>query len=277
MYANSNVKEYFKEAYDRRTSCAPGFVCKAAMRCECESSQVTGGAFPVQCWSMKSIDTWHEDAFRSESTAKVVGALREGATAATLATAVASSAKDAESFCHDRPMACAAGCPHCCVLNVAVLLPEALIIARWLSERLAPGELDQLRRDLCAHRSWARWMDDEERILKRMSCPLLDDYGGCCVHPVRPLACRGITSLDSQSCREAFRPLVTDEDRLVPADLLRKAVYDAAFTSLADGLRLCGLDDRSIELGAGVVAFLERPELAEEYLRGSKLPRPLWQ
>lgn len=226
---------------------------------------------------MNSVDSWHEDEFRSRSTAKVVQALSEGVGAAALATAVGGCAQDAERFCQDRPMACAAGCPHCCVLNVAALLPEALIIAQWLREKLAPGELEGLRKRLSSHRSWARWMDDEERILKRMSCPLLDDYGGCAVHPVRPLACRGITSLDSQSCREAFAPLVTDDDRLVPADLLRKAVYDAVFTSLADGLRLSGLDDRSIELGTGVAAFLERPELREEYLSGKKLPQSLWQ
>lgn len=226
---------------------------------------------------MNSIDSWHEEEFRTESTDKVAHALRPQADAAMVATAVAGCAEDAERFCHDRPMACAAGCPYCCVLNVAVLLPEAMRIAQWLQEKLAPRELGELQKRLCTHRSWARWMDDEERILKRMSCPLLDDYGGCSVHPVRPLACRGITSLDSQACREAFAPVVTDDDRLVPADLLRKAVYDAAFTSLAAGLRLCGLDDRSIELGTGVLAFLEHPEMRERFLAGQKLPQALWQ
>jgi Fe-S-cluster containining protein len=226
---------------------------------------------------MNSIDSWHEEKFRCDLTDKVTHALRRQVDAATVAAAVAACARDAEDFCQDRPMACAAGCPHCCVLNVAVLLPEALIIAQWLRETLPPGELDQLQHRLAAHRSWARWMDDEERVLKRMRCPLLDDYGGCSVHAVRPLACRSIASLDSQSCRDAFAPVVTDDDRMVPVDLLRKAVYDAAFTALADGLRLSGLDDRSIELGAGVVAFLEDPQLKDELLSGKKLPPALWQ
>lgn len=226
---------------------------------------------------MNSIDSWHEEQFRRELTDMVANALRGDVSPATVATAVAACADGAEDLCHDRPMACAAGCLHCCVLNVAVLLPETLVIARWLREKLAPDELDQLTRALATHRSWARWMDDEERVLKRMYCPLLDNYGGCSVHPVRPLACRGITSLDSESCREAFAPVVTDDERTVPADLLRKSVYDAAFTALADGLRLLGLDDRSIELGAGVVAFLEHPALQDELLSGKKLPQSLWQ
>ncbi|QWV94826.1 YkgJ family cysteine cluster protein [Geomonas oryzisoli] len=226
---------------------------------------------------MKTLESWHEEEFKSEITSGVVEALGEGAYAATLARALADCAGAAESFCAERPFACAAGCPHCCVLNVAVLLPEAMTVALWLREKLSGEDLADLQKRLAAHRSWARWMDDEERILKQMSCPLLDAYGGCSVHAVRPLACRAITSLDSQSCRDAFIPVVTDEDRLVPADLFRKVVYDAAFTALASGLRQVGLDDRSIELGTGVLAFLEHPEFVERFLSGDRLPQALWQ
>ncbi|QXE92604.1 hypothetical protein KP001_08845 [Geomonas subterranea] len=225
---------------------------------------------------MNSPDSWHEEIFLSEMTAKVADALAEGIDASALAQTVAACAATAADFCAGRPFACAPGCPHCCVLNVAVLLPEAMTIALWLRERLSGAELTGLQKRLAAHRSWARWMDDDERILKQMSCPLLDSFGGCSVHPVRPLACHAITSLDSQCCREALMPAVTDEERLVPADLLRKAVFDAAFTALASGLRLTGLDDRSIELGTGVLAFLEHPELQESFLAGGRFPRDLW-
>lgn len=225
---------------------------------------------------MKTIDEWHEEEFRLELTAKASSVLETGVSAATVARAAATCAEAAQSFCHDRPYACAAGCPHCCVLNVAALLPEAMTLALWLQEKVAEAELVDLRQRLATHRCWARWMDDEERILKGMSCPMLDRYGACSVHPARPLACRAITSLDSQSCRDAFLPIVTD-DRRVPADLLRKAVYDAAFTSLAAAVRRAGLDDRSIELGTGVLAFLEHPELVQRFLAGDKLPQELWR
>ncbi|MBJ6752037.1 YkgJ family cysteine cluster protein [Geomonas anaerohicana] len=225
---------------------------------------------------MKTIESWHEEQFRTEIRARVVEALGKGADATRMASTLAASADNAQSFCVGRPYACAAGCPHCCVLNVAVLLPEATTIALWLRESLSGEELAGLQKRLGTHRSWARWMDDDERILKQMACPLLDQYGACSVHPVRPLACRAITSLDSQSCREAFRPTVTDEDRLVPADLFRKAVFDAAFTAVASALRQVGLDDRSIELGTGVLAFLEHPELVQAFLGGERMPQTLW-
>ena len=163
------------------------------------------------------------------------------------------------------------------MLNVAVLLPEGMVIADWLRERLPPAALAELRKRLAYHRSWGRWMDDEERIARQEACPLLDDAGSCSIYPVRPLACRGVASLDRTSCREAFNPIISDQERLVPADLLRRAAFDAAFTALAQALRHHGLDDRSIELGAGVLAFLERSDCRELLLSGARLPRELWE
>jgi len=219
---------------------------------------------------------WNADRFGSELAATLTAALAGARSFPALITAVTECAATAEAICSRRPMACAPGCPYCCVLNVAILLPEGMIIAQWLREKLSPQELAAMRERLATHRSWARWMDDEERIIKKMACPLLDETGSCGVHPVRPLACRGVTSLDSDSCRKAFDPVVTDELRLVPADLLRRDAYDVAFTSLAQALLAHGLDDRSIELGAGVLIFLEHPEYRELFLSGGRLPPAPW-
>ena len=221
-------------------------------------------------------DTWNADRFGPDLTATLVTALSGARDAASLALAVSGSAAAAEAVCSGRSMACTAGCPHCCVLNVAILLPEAMVIAGWIRERLLPSELDAARKRLELHRSWTRWMEDEERIVKMASCPFLHAAGHCLIHPVRPLACRGVSSLDSFSCREAFTPIYTDEMRTVPTDLLRQAAFDDGFTALAQALRFHGLDDHSIDLGCGVLGFLEHPEYRELYLRGGRLPRALW-
>jgi len=197
--------------------------------------------------------------------------------AASLALVVSECTAAAEVICCDRPMACAAGCPHCCVLNVAILLPEGVIIADWLRQRLPSSALGALRGRLADHCRRVRWMEDEERITKQVACPLLDADGNCTIHPVRPLLCRAVTSLDRSSCWEAFDPVVTDEERLVNADLLRRSVFDEAFMALARAIRHHGLDDRSIELGSGLLAFLEYPELRERLLSGERLPAEMWQ
>ena len=225
---------------------------------------------------MMTENGWNADRFTHDLAALMV-ALTEVRNAASLALAVTQCAEAAEAVCSGRQLACSAGCPHCCVLNVAILLPEGMVIADWIRERLSPSELDAVRKRLEGHRSWARWMDDEERIVKKASCPFLDAAGRCLVHPVRPLACRGVASLDSTSCQEAFIPIYTDEERTVLADLVRKAAYDAGFSALGQALRFHGLDDRSIELGCGVLAFLEHPEYRELVLGGGRLPNWLWE
>jgi len=179
----------------------------------------------------------------------------------------------AEALCVGREMACARGCRHCCVLNVAVLLPEAMRIA----ETITATAWSALQKRLELHSNRERWMDDEERVMRAAFCPLLDTDGSCSIHPVRPLACRGVASLDSGRCRSAFNPIIDDDhDRTVPADLVRQMAYDQAFMALGKALFNHGLDDRSIELGVGVLAFARNPELKTLFISGGRLPRELW-
>lgn len=220
---------------------------------------------------------WQADRFAAALREELQKTLDRGADLAALTAAVKGCSDAAERICAGRPMACAPGCPSCCVLNVAVLLPEAMVVAQRLRATLPAAELCRLRSDLSAHRSSARWMDDEERILKTAACSFLDSCGSCSIHEVRPLACRAAASLDADCCRRAFSPIVTDDPRLVPADLLRQAAYDEAFSALAQALKTRGLDDRSIELGTGVLALLEQPEYLELFVSGGRLPDSLWR
>ncbi|HJV65484.1 MAG TPA: YkgJ family cysteine cluster protein [Geomonas sp.] len=221
-------------------------------------------------------DSFNADAFHSELTASLSNVLA-GAPGTALTQAVERTAAAAALVCQGRPMACAAGCPHCCVLNVAVLVPEAMIIADWMKERLSPEEMAAARERLAYHRVWGRWMDDEERIAKHEVCPMLNGEGSCLIHPVRPIVCRAVTSLDSTTCRDALRPGVNEEAPLVLADLLRRMVFDTAFLSLAEALQAHGYDSRSIDIGVGVLAFLEHPENGEMVLNRGKLPAGLWR
>ena len=221
-------------------------------------------------------DGWQLGVWGTELEGTLARALASYQVPADLARIVALAVTAAEAACAGREAACGAGCPHCCVLNVAVLLPEASVIAGWLQARQSAEELAALDARLAAHSGWGRWMDDEERIIRQAECPFLDGEGSCAIHPVRPLACRGVASLDRKSCRQAFSPIISDDDRLVPADLLRRAVFDTAFSALGTALRQCGLDDRSIEVGVGVRAFLKDPACGELLAAGKRLPGELW-
>lgn len=215
--------------------------------------------------------------FVPDLTASLSATLAGGLNADSLARAVTECAAAADLLCSKRPIACTSGCPHCCVLNVSILLPEGMIIANWLRRRYSPSELDTARARISAHCRRIRWMEDDERITKQVVCPLLDAEGSCTIHPVRPLVCRAAASLDRASCLDAFSPVISDEERLVAADLLRQSIFDDAFVSLATSFRRYGIDDRSIELGNGILAFLEHPGLQERLISGEQLPADLWQ
>jgi len=151
-----------------------------------------------------------------------------------------------------------------------------MLIAELITRQWADAERADLLQRLVRHSNWARWMDDEERIIRQSFCPLLAADGCCSIHPLRPLACRGVASLERESCRQAFDPIISDQDRSVPSDLQRRMAYDSAFMAMAGALRHHGLDDRSIELGVGIRAFVEAPGLRTLFFSGERLPRELW-
>jgi hypothetical protein len=172
-----------------------------------------------------------------------------------------------------RPVACRAGCPYCCVLNVTVLLPEAAVIATRLTSEAS--RLPLLAR-LDHQRKKVRWMEDGERVRRQVACPFLE-AGNCAIHPFRPLLCRGVTSLDSNLCRAALDPTELDVPWAVPMDMARKMIMDEAYCALARAAAACGMDARGVELAAGVWGFLEHPELGERLLAGGTLPPELWE
>jgi Fe-S-cluster containining protein len=205
--------------------------------------------------------------------AALLSAAREtGNGEAGLRQALALCADRAEAHCAGREMACARGCRHCCVLNVSVLLPEAMRIADTIRTEWPASAWSALQKRLVSHSNRERWMDDEERVMRSAFCPLLDTGGACSIHPVRPLACRGVASRDSSCCRSAFDPIIDDECvRTVPADLMRREAYDQAFMALGRTLAHHGLDDRSIELGVGILMFAQNPDVKARYISGERL------
>lgn len=94
---------------------------------------------------------------------------------------------------------CAAGCAHCCSLEVPVTRAEADVLVEWLHAHRADA-LDAIRAKL---RGWLAWYRGElaERVRGGMEradaffrhgvpCALLTDDGRCGAYEVRPVTCR---------------------------------------------------------------------------------------
>ncbi|AMV72601.1 hypothetical protein JCM30471_11200 [Desulfuromonas carbonis] len=157
-------------------------------------------------------------------------------------------------------VACGPGCGHCCIVNVAVLEPEALLVAREVN-RLPPQQRAKVRERLRKLDWETAGMTDEERLVMQRPCAFLDAAGNCSIHPVRPLLCRKLTSTSAEDCEQARVRAVFGETLSLTADLCHGQVYESAFTALAEGLREAGCDDRSRRLSASVLGLLESNRL----------------
>jgi Fe-S-cluster containining protein len=169
--------------------------------------------------------------------------------------------------------ACGPGCSACCMLNVGTLPVEGAAVAAYLRRKLGPEGAQQKARSLLAFHERVRWLDDGERIRERLSCPFLDGASTCSIHPVRPLACRSITSLDPADCRRAMAGRGDDDAcATVRMDLLQLEVYEAALGALSRGLAARGLDARRRDVTGMAGAFLSDSLLATRFGGGAPVP-----
>ncbi len=163
---------------------------------------------------------------------------------------------------------CGPGCGTCCVLNVDVLLPEAIAIVRFLKKSFSEEILAKLALRLNELQQRTRWMDDEERIFLREPCAFLDDRGYCIIHAVRPLLCRSITSTDSDACREAINMLPLGASPSVEMNLFQKYLLETVYRELAEALKELELDDRPRRLSFAIHSLLDEPKLVDSFLAG---------
>jgi Fe-S-cluster containining protein len=154
-------------------------------------------------------------------------------------------------------IACGPGCAHCCVVYVAVLRPEAATIVAYLERKLSASEFLALQQKVDALYAAIRWLDEEERIRWRQPCALLDEDGTCSVYPVRPLLCRGMTSIDPETCRQAIELLPLGDAPPVTVNLFQSFLFNQAFIALARAMENAGLENRSMEMTAAIKALLD--------------------
>jgi Fe-S-cluster containining protein len=154
-------------------------------------------------------------------------------------------------------IACGPGCAHCCVVNVALLRPEAVTIVAYLERKLAAEEILALQQKIDELHAAIRWLDEEERIRWRQPCALLDEAGTCSIYPVRPLLCRGLTSIDPETCRQAIDPLPLEDAPPVTVNLFQSFLFNQAFIALAKAMENVGLENRSLEMTAAIKTLLD--------------------
>ena len=181
-----------------------------------------------------------------------------------------SKALEEQALAAGRRPACKEGCASCCYgTRVEVMAPEALVIAGTLTG--ADQEAIRTRIRETARR--VKSMSPADRHRERIACPLLDqERGSCLVHSVRPLACRGLGSMNSEACADALAH--GDEDRPIPKHLPLLVSQSAVATGLRLALGRAGLDERLLEATAAIDIALSHRHAARRWADGEKLFGP---
>jgi len=98
----------------------------------------------------------------------------------------------------DQPLACGTGCSHCCYQpEISVTAVETFRLASYLKEYLEPAEIMTLIENLGR-------AEGKKTSWPLSPCPLLKN-GHCSVYDVRPLICRGFSSISGSACEKAWR------------------------------------------------------------------------
>lgn len=168
------------------------------------------------------------------------------------------------------PLACKAGCSHCCYLPVSASFPEVAHLAAYIGETFNAEELDSLRSRLAAPVGEATGPARAGDVAGATVCALLVD-GRCSAHAARPMACRGWNSQDAAPCKLAAEE--PDAPPSIPVDSRVRGTATAIAEGMRDAIRACELDDSILDLRTTLTGLLGRHvEWTRRWFEGEPLP-----
>jgi hypothetical protein len=180
------------------------------------------------------------------------------------------------SLAPEGTVACRAGCDHCCHQVVGVSTPEALAIYDHLRATRSPAELERLKAHVEMLHERSRGLSAAERLSPEHPCVFLES-GRCSIYEIRPLACRGVNSLDAADCERGLYDPEARAEFLAQGQGGRCYVAPLhAFRAVSTGLQLAlselyRLDPRGLDLTAVIhLLFQMDGSLPESWLEGEQ-------
>jgi len=158
---------------------------------------------------------------------------------------------------------CKAGCAWCCHRTVFATIPEALIIDAHVANNFSDDEKQAL--DVRVDKYVEAIGSQRDLSKSRAACPLLvNDL--CSVYEIRPLTCRGLNSVNVETCIEIYNnpDQATARARVPAQDVIAEAFVVAERTALFFET----LDDRLVDLGRAMHVLREKETPIESYLNG---------
>lgn len=162
-------------------------------------------------------------------------------------------------------LACHKGCPACCCIRVTATAPEIFLLATYVKRvhaSPAGAALDLPGRIAEADRA-VRGLGEQQRMAAQCICPFIMK-GICIIHPVRPLACRGLASFDKNACEDAAAGRPVEVPLSEPHAVMRSMVQNA----LQSAMRAQGYAWRGYELNHALLLALTNEGGEAEWCAG---------
>ncbi len=169
-----------------------------------------------------------------------------------------------------RPIVCQPGCHYCCINQVELTAPEALLLGHYVDLNFPDAEKARLLgRAIKSLRIRAgKTKPQIAQIRQKLRCPLLSREGRCSVYPLRPLVCRAMHSLDQEQC-----------ERDLKSKLLRKFEYYAhryeiiisVLAGLMEGCKAMGLQSGPLDIARALRDFFSQERPVERWIQGEKV------
>ncbi len=171
----------------------------------------------------------------------------------------------------DLPIACRAGCAHCCRIEVSLSSSEALLALRAI-QALPEADQTRIRARIEALFPLLRGLDADGRRRLNQSCPLLTDTGECAIYAARPLSCRSHISFDVEPCRaDVANP---DQPVQIPTSRTLTQHRDAIRPRHRELEQAIGVAAGRYELVQSLRILLTRADAAGRIARGEDVLRP---
>ena len=156
-------------------------------------------------------------------------------------------------------VACREGCSACCHRLVTAALPEVLtavqhITQNWTSEDREAFQKRALKSEI---ENGPFWRD--ELMEARAACPFLVE-DRCSIYAIRPVACRGASSVNAATCRSFY----LEGDLTEPTEVMDQASVNAFGSIAGEGCQRGSIVSGLFDFGATVARLLDNPGMVSD-------------
>ncbi len=170
-------------------------------------------------------------------------------------------------------IACKAGCPYCCSMQISITPPEAIVLGAHVVENYDTGALKDLLKkiDHNLHLTYQKTQDEKVENWHKTPCIFLKK-GSCSVYAIRPFVCRSWHSLDVRQCIDSWRS--KDKESEIDSLFHRNYVFGMVREGVQKGCEMLGLQWETQVVTSAVKSYLAHPNPLEGWLRGESVFKP---